>query len=148
MSADPELTRTLNAWSEVFLHHSMHEFKKFMDEYGLSASQMITLFRLYHGEPCSVSAIGSQLGVSNAASSQLIDRLVLQDLVKREEDPSDRRVKHLVITSKGKTLVEQGIIARRQWMEELTTELTPEQLGTVISALSMLTSRAARIPER
>jgi len=148
MSDDPELTRTLNAWSETFLHHSMHEFKKFMDECSLSPSQMITLFRLYHGEPCSISAVGSLLGISNAASSQLIDRLVLQGLVERVEDPIDRRVKQLVITTKGKTLVAQGINARRQWMETLTNEMTSEQLAIVISALSMLTSCASNIRER
>lgn len=144
MSVDSEPARTILAWSEMLMHHSMYEFKKIMDENSLSPSQMITLFRLYHGDTCNITTIGSQLGVSNAASSQLIDRLVVQGFVERIEDPVDRRIKQIRITDIGKALVEQGISARRKWMEGLITELTSEQQAIVISALSMLTSRASR----
>jgi DNA-binding MarR family transcriptional regulator len=145
MLDDAQITQTLQDWSGVFLQHSMREFKQLMDDNGLSPSQIITLFSLYHGEPCGVSAIGSQLGLSNAASSQLIDRLVLQGLIERAEDPTDRRAKCLTITSKGKALVEREINARTQWMEELTTKMTPEQQATVIAALTMLTNCASKI---
>jgi len=145
MSDDFEISQALQNWSGVFLQHSMREFKQLMDDNGLSPSQIITLFSLYHGEPCGVSAIGSQLGVSNAASSQLIDRLVLQGWIERTEDPADRRAKCLTITSKGKALVEHEIAARTQWMEGLTTKLTPEQQVTVIAALTMLTDCASKI---
>jgi DNA-binding MarR family transcriptional regulator len=148
MLNDPAVSQTLNAWSEVFMHRSMREFKKIMDENSLSASQMITLFRLYHGASIRISDIGSQLSVSKAASSQMIDRLVTLKLVDRMEHPVDRRVKQLTITEKGKFLVEQGINARRQWMEELVAELTSEQEATVISALTMLTVQAAKIQDR
>jgi DNA-binding MarR family transcriptional regulator len=144
MSDDYQYMQTLQEWSEEFMQHSFREFKQFMDNNGLSPSQVITLFRLYHGGSCGVKAIGLQLGVSNAASSQLIDRLVLQGLIERTENPMDRRAKHLSITSKGKTLLEQGISARRQWLEELTLQLTPEQQTTVIAALSLLTEYASK----
>ncbi len=142
MLDDNQLTQTIQDWSEVFMRHSFREFKEFMDMHGLSPSQVITLFRLYHGGSCGVSDIGAQLGVTNAASSQLIDRLVILGLIERSEDPDDRRAKHLTITSKGIRVLEQGIAARRMWMEELTTRLTPEQRVTVMAALSVLTSCA------
>ena len=145
MSESLELAQTLHDWSELFLRHAMSEFKKIMDDYGISPSQMIALFRLYRSGPCNISAIGTQLGVTNAASSQLIDRLVVLGLVDRKEDPVDRRVKHLSITVYGRALIEQAIAARRVWLEKLTTELTPEQQAIVITALSLLTERAALI---
>ena len=58
------------------------------------------------------------LGVTNAASSQLIDRLVVSGLIERTEDPTDRRAKQLTITTKGRTVLEQGIATRRKWMED------------------------------
>ena len=86
MSDETQLNQTLQDWSEVYMRHSFREFKQFMDANGLSPSQVITLFRLYHSGPCGVSEIGSQLGVTNAASSQLIDRLVGLGLIERTED--------------------------------------------------------------
>jgi DNA-binding MarR family transcriptional regulator len=147
MSNETQFNQTLQDWSEVYMRHSFREFKQFMDANSLSPSQVITLFRLYHGGPCGVSEIGTQLGVTNAASSQLIDRLVVLGLIERAEDPSDRRAKRLTITLKGKTLLEQGITARRKWMETLTTQLTSEQRLTVIAALTVLTNCAARFGE-
>lgn len=147
MSNETQFTQTLQDWSEVYMRHSFREFKQFMDDHGLSTSQVITLFRLYHGGPCGVSEIGTQLGVTNAASSQLIERLVILGLIERSEDPSDRRAKQLTITSKGKEVLEEGIAARRKWMETLTTQLTPEQRATVIAALTVLTTCAVRFGE-
>lgn len=147
MSNETQFNQTLQDWSEVYMRHSFREFKQFMDANGLSPSQVITLFRLYHRGPCGVSEIGTQLGVTNAASSQLIDRLVVSGLIERTEDPSDRRAKQLTITSKGKSVLEQGIAARRKWMETLTTQLTPEQRITVIAALTVLTNCAAQFGE-
>jgi DNA-binding MarR family transcriptional regulator len=147
MSTEILFNQTLQDWSEVYMRHSFREFKQFMDANGLSPSQVITLFRLYHGGPCGVSEIGTQLGVTNAASSQMIDRLVVLGLIERTEDPSDRRAKRLTIALKGKNMLEQGIATRRKWMEALTTQLTPEQRLTVIAALTVLTSCAARFGE-
>jgi DNA-binding MarR family transcriptional regulator len=148
MNDDLQLAQTLQEWSEVFMQHSFHEFKQFMDSNGLSPSQVITLFRLYHGGSCGVKAIGSQLGVTIAASSQLLDRLVLQGLIERTEDPADRRAKSITITNKGRALLEQGIDARRKWLEQLTKPLTAEQRSTVISALTLLTACASKsLPE-
>src|SRR5512136_1880574 len=104
MLTDPTLSQALHAWSDVFMNRSMRELKKTMDDNGLTASQMITLFRLYHGATVRISEIGSQFSVSKAASSQMIDRLVLLKLVDRVEHPVDRRVKQLTITEKGKYL--------------------------------------------
>ncbi len=144
MSSETQFNQTLQDWSEVYMRHSFREFKQFMDANGLSLSQVMTLFRLYHGSPCGVSEIGTQLGVTNAASSQLIDRLVVLGLIERTENPSDRRAKQLTLTRKGKTVLEQGIDSRRKWMETLTTQLTPEVRVTVIAALAVLTNCAAR----
>jgi DNA-binding MarR family transcriptional regulator len=147
MSSETQFNQTLQDWSEVYMRHSIREFKQFMDANGLSPSQVITLFRLYHSGPCGVSEIGTQLGVTNAASSQLIDRLVILGLIERTEDPIDRRARRLTISLKGKILLEQGIATRRKWMEMLTTQLTPEQRVTVIAALTVLTNCAARFGE-
>lgn len=145
MSNDTLFNQTLQDWSEVFMRHSFRAFKQFMDSNGLSPSQVITLFRLYHQGPCGVSAIGNQLGITNAASSQLIDRLVVMGYIERCEDLSDRRAKQLSLSSKGREILEEGIAARRRWMETLTIELTPEQKATVIAALSVLTTSAAYV---
>jgi DNA-binding MarR family transcriptional regulator len=147
MSPTKELTEVIHEWSEVFMRRSGRDFKRFMDETGLSFSQLNVLMRLYHGGNSGVSEIGEQMGVTSAAASQAIDRLVLLGLIERTEDPKDRRAKRLALTPKGRTLIESGIEARSRWVEGLTDALTPEQQSMTISALTLLTEAARATKE-
>ena len=142
MSPTKELTEVIHEWTDAFMHRSGMEFKRFMDETDLSFSQISVLMRLKHGGNSGVSEIGDQLGVTNAAASQAVDRLVHLGLIARTEDPVDRRAKQLALTPQGRTLIEKGIEARSQWVEGLTDALTPEQQSMIISALTLLTEAA------
>ena len=141
------LTEVIREWSEVFMQRSMRDFRRFMDETGLSFSQISILMRLVHRGSTSVSAVGEQSGVTNAAASQAVDRLVGLGLIERKEDPNDRRAKRLALTQKGRALINKGVEARSKWVEGVTDALTPEQQNMIISALTLLTEAAKAINE-
>lgn len=124
------------------MQRSMRDFKRFMDSTGLSFSQINILMRLFHQGITSVSEVGGLLGVSNAAASQAVDRLVGMGLIERTEDPQDRRTKRLALTPAGRMTIENGIEARSQWVNQVTYSLNPEQQDLVISALTLLTEAA------
>ena len=147
MSPTKVLTDVIREWSEVFMQRSMHDFKRFMDMTGLSFSQINILMRLFHDKGTGVSEIGDQLGVTNAAASQAVDRLVVLGLIERTEDPDDRRAKRLALTQKGRALIEQGIEARSKWIEGVMDVLTPEQQNMIISALTLLNEAARATKE-
>lgn len=140
MSSTKEFSDVVHEWSEIFMHRSFHDFKQFMNEHDLSASQTGTLMRLYHRGTCGVSDIGESVGITNAAASQMIERMVQQGWVERSECPDDRRAKLLALSPKGRALIEEGIEARWSWMEKLAETLTPEQQTTIAEALKMLTA--------
>ena len=125
------------------MHRSMRDFTRFMADTGLSFSHVSILMRLYHhGAEGGISAVGEHLGVTLAAASQAVDQLVQRGLIERSEAISDRRVKQLALTQQGRTLIEQGIAARSQWIESLAHALIPEQQEQVIAALTLLTEAA------
>ena len=138
------LPESINKWSEVFMHRSGRDFRRFMEETGLSFSQINVLMRLFHRGNCGVSEIGEQLGVSSAAASQTVDHLVHLGFIERTEDPDDRRAKQLALSQKGKTLIANGISARSKWFEGLIDAFTLEQQQLIISALTLLTEAAGK----
>ncbi len=71
----------------VFMRRSMHEFMDSMKDTGLSMPQLTTLIRLHYHGPCPISGIGDDLGVTTAAASQMVDRLVHLGLLDRTEAP-------------------------------------------------------------
>jgi DNA-binding MarR family transcriptional regulator len=135
-------TEALHEWVKVFMQRSMSDFKRFMDESELSSSQVNILMRLHFGGKCDVSDIGTGMGVTKAAASQTVDRLVQRKLLQRMEDPIDRRFKQITLTAQGEALVESSFNARYRWMDELSEALSLEQQKEVASALSILTEAA------
>lgn len=142
MSISEQLDLALREWAKVFTHRSMQEFHRSQRDYGLSTGQLRTLTHLYFHGVHQVSDIGDDLGVTTAAASQLVDKLVNMKLLERTEDPDDRRVKQITLTESGKDLVRQGIEDRFKWMKDLADNLTRSQQEEIISALRTLTEAA------
>jgi DNA-binding MarR family transcriptional regulator len=142
MLISDQLDSALREWVKVFTHRSMQEFHRSQRDYGLSTGQLRTLTHLHFHGVHQVSDIGDDLGVTAAAASQLVDRLVSMDLLERTEDPNDRRVKRITISEAGRALVRQGIEDRLKWMKDLANNLSPVQQEEIISALRTLTDAA------
>ena len=129
---------TLRLWSEVFMQHSMRSFAAFMRNAGLSMPQVNTLYRLAYRGTCGVGDIADETGISNAAASQMLDRLVQQGLIERSEDPNDRRAKQIRMTPAGLALMQDGAETRVRWMAELRHQLNEDEQTMVVTALGAL----------
>src|SRR3970282_1537875 len=68
-------------------------------------------------------------------------------LIKRSEDPKDRRVRQVRLTAKGRGLVARGVEARLAWTRELSRRIPPRELGGIIETLERLT-QGADAPDR
>jgi DNA-binding MarR family transcriptional regulator len=123
----------------------MRDMKRFMDDTGLSPTQVSALFRLHFGGKCGNSELAGHTGITDPAASQMVDRLVQRGLVERAEDPEDRRVKQLAITEAGRELVLKSVEMRQQWIEQLTGELDQEKQDAIGAALNILVEAALRL---
>ncbi len=145
-SPQDDLLTTLRQTMGVIIHLTMRRSWRFAKEHGLSITQIMALRQLaHHQEACSVSSIGEGLGITNAAASQLLDKLVQQGLVLRTENPHDRRSKQIVITEKGKDLLRESMRAQRAWMEVLGQRVTPAEARQITEALALLTEKLADV---
>ncbi len=140
-------TTTFLAWVDLFMHRSMRGFVRYAREHGFSVSQISALFQIGHRGQLGVSDVGETLGVTNAAASQLIDRLVQQGLLLRSENPQDRREKQLVLTDQGRQVIQDSADSRRQWLERLAATLSPEEQEKVDEALKILIEHINQMPD-
>jgi len=141
---DPFLVE-MQEWVEVSMRHSMHRLIRHSKEKGFSMTQVNALFHLCHRGSCGVSGLAKHLSVTNAAASQMLDRLVEQGLVVRSEDPHDRRGKQIVLSDKGVSLLKEGIRARQGWVADLTLLLTPDQKEQVAPAIKILIEKTKQL---
>ncbi|MRR29419.1 MarR family transcriptional regulator, partial [bacterium] len=118
------------------------QMKDLMNETSLSHSQMFALMQINSRGNCGVSQIADHLGTTDAASSQLVQRLVTLDLVERLESQEDRREKKISLTPRGKELVGRMVENRRNMIEELIRALPPEKQAVMIEAIGLLVKSA------
>ena len=144
MATSTHFNLALSEFTEVFVRRSMSDFFAFMKSTGLSMTQFSTMFRLFHKGSCGVSDVGESLGVTNAAASQMVEKLVQLGHLQRAENPEDRRNKLLTLTPEGEELIQESFEVRRRWMDGLTKFLTDEEQEQILRSLILLTQAIRR----
>jgi DNA-binding MarR family transcriptional regulator len=107
----------------------------FMYESGLTFPQIIVMYVLTWMGPLPVSTLAQRLRLSVAATSQLVDRLVKEGYVAREEDAEDRRVRLVRMRPHGKHFMDRLNEIRRRELSEAFDRLPPrvhERLTAVL----------------
>lgn len=146
-SVDPFVV-ILQEWIQVFHGRASRGLVRFSKERGLSMSQLGALFHIQHTGSSGVTDLGENLGVSSAAASQLLERLVQQGLILRSEDPMDRRVKQLVLTEKGSQTLQESYLARQGWLYELEHTLSSAEKDQVAAALKILIDKSKQLVDQ
>src|SRR5687768_11751 len=145
MAKSVQFMQAIRSWMDVFMHRSFRTWGLFAKSTGLSMPQFSILMQLHHKGVCGVSDISERFDITNAAASQLVDKLVQSGLIQREEDPQDRRAKLLDLTDKGQDLIQQGIEERYRWVDQLAERLTAEERVQVSEALDIMTRAAQEL---
>ncbi len=130
----------------AFMRLSMRGSMRYMKEKGLSFSQIGAMFEINRGRT-NVSEVAEALGITIAAASQLLERLVQLGMVTRTEDPQDRRVKKLVVTEKGRDTMQASMRARQGWLVDLVANLSPAEKQQVAAAVEILIDRTRQLDQ-
>jgi DNA-binding MarR family transcriptional regulator len=124
-----------------FIRIAMHSVIPHIRECGISMPQLNTLMLLSKLGTLAISDIGNHMGISTAASSQLIDRMASDGLILRTEDPDDRRVKQIRLTDKGAKVLKDSFQASQKSADELFQPLTEAEKEQVTQTFKLLVER-------
>ena len=141
LDADPFVV-ALQGWLEVSMHRSVRPLICYARGHGLSMSQLGALFHIHRRGSSGVTDLGEHLGVTSAAVSQMLERLVQQGLILRSVDPSDRRVKQIVLTEKGLQVLQESMRTRQNWVYDLAEALSDSEKVAIEAALNTLVDKA------
>ena len=145
MPLDDSFITTLQKWVEVSQRRSMRGFLRYARESGLSMSQLGALFHIHRLGSSGVTDLGDHLGVTSAAVSQMLERLVQQGLILRSEDPNDRRVKQIILTDKGRQVLKESVQARQGWVDNLAESLSAIEKQQIQAALGILIDKTTQL---
>lgn len=84
-----------------------HNLMNIAEQHGLTAMQLYTLCLLEDNKSVPMNLLSSILYCDASNITGIVERLLSQDYIKREENPEDRREKMITLTSKGAALCQK-----------------------------------------
>jgi DNA-binding MarR family transcriptional regulator len=134
----------LRAWQALL--HAHHDVLGRLDaelraEHGRSLTDYDVLLRLANAPDrrLRMTELAARVLLSPSGLTRVVDRLVRDDLVRRERDPRDARVQLARLTSQGRHVLRRAALTHlRGIREHFTGRLTPAQLRAVADALEVI----------
>jgi len=142
-----ELTRAVLTTADVFLREGQRLFRP----HGITAAQYNVLSVLAAaGEGISQRELGDVLVVDRSNVTGLVDRMEKAGWVRRTDDPADRRVYRVMLTSAGRRLWEKIAPAYEAVVLQVVEGLTERQANATLSGLKHLQAGAVawRLPKK
>ena len=118
-----------------------------LGERDLTILQFGTLLLLEDGQERTVGALAEHIGRSMSATSRMVDQLVKRELLRRQEDPNDRRARRVTISPAGRKLLTTMMRRRAEAELKLMATLLPEEQALVVRAMALLAGAARRKAE-
>ena len=99
--------------------HTKQRFMKIAEEKGLSVMQAYSLLLLEPRKQVPMNSISGLLGCDPSNVTGIVDHLVADGYIERNENPNDRRIKSISLTAKGSE-------CRRMLLERLEKDNVPD----------------------
>jgi MarR family 2-MHQ and catechol resistance regulon transcriptional repressor len=117
---------------------------------GLCLSDFMVLEVLLHKGSMTISEIGQKVLLAKPSMTSAVDRLEERSLVSRDESASDRRVRVVTLTRKGRAFISELYERHEADLESIADVLTlkeQDQLRTLLKKLGYAAEAAAQISQ-
>lgn len=141
MDGDPE---AILAWLNLSQTHAVLRNglgKALEAEVGIGLSEVEVLRRLVSapGERLRMRDLADQLSIAQSGVTRIVDRLVSQGWVTREQPPDDRRTVYAILTPAGRSAIERAFpVYVRAVSDQLGQHLSPDDLGELRRVLRVV----------
>jgi DNA-binding MarR family transcriptional regulator len=122
--------------------NALKVFKKkfnFQDDiYHLTIGQIEILHFIKSKKQILMKDVSDFLGITPPSATSLINNLVLNDMLERSYDRSDRRIVLLSLTKKGSEIFEKAHKERMKIFEKIMSSLSPEEKSSLLNILKKI----------
>jgi DNA-binding MarR family transcriptional regulator len=108
---------------------------------GLSPAQMHTVEIIGHNQDMRMKELAERLGVTTGTLTVGVDKLEKLGLVQRKPHEKDRRSWLIVLTDQGKKMYEQHHKYHQDFTNEISRDLTLDQIETLTDHLDIMLKR-------
>ncbi len=114
----------------------------FLKEKGVSRGQVPYLMELYHHDGVSQDFLAQKAAMDKSTAARAIQKLEAAGLVRREQNPQDKRENLVYLTEAGRQIHPYVKQLMSQWIQLVTEEVSEEEMRVLVDILERMGERA------
>lgn len=122
--------------------------RKILNNYPITSPQFIALQWLIDEGNLTIGELSQKNGLAFSTTTDLVDRMEKNDLVKRIKDDSDRRVVRIQILDKGKKIIKEVIHKRQDFLGDVLETFSSDQVNELSELLKILQKQMKHINDQ
>jgi DNA-binding MarR family transcriptional regulator len=139
-------TKSVTTYQLSLLHSKTHRIIKqitssALKRYKLSYVDWALLGLLYEKEELRYGSLAEELGVEPSFISVLIEGLQKKGYIREKKHHSDKRVKQIYLTKKGKELIPQVEMYLKEKLDFLFNTLAPQDMDKYVNYMATLADK-------
>ncbi|GGJ84341.1 putative HTH-type transcriptional regulator YsmB [Lentibacillus kapialis] len=111
--------------------------RQILNNYPITSPQFIALQFLIEGD-LTIGELSNKNGLAFSTTTDLVDRLEKNKLVERVKDTNDRRVVRIHVLPKGRTIIEEVIEKRQEYLGGVLKNFSKDQTESLNEMLAFL----------
>jgi len=102
--------------------------RELLSDYTITPPQFVALQWLFEDGDMTIGELSNKMYLAFSTTTDLVDRMEKNQLVKRVKDPNDRRVVRIHLLDEGKVLIDEVIKKRQVYLQEVLANYTFEEI--------------------
>lgn len=115
-----------------------HNGRKILKHYTITPPQFIALQWLFEHGDMTIGDLSNKMYLAFSTTTDLVDRMEKNNLVKRVRDDKDRRVVRIHLLDEGKRVIEEVIDKRRVYLNSVLSNFEVEEVEQLSTLLTKL----------
>jgi MarR family transcriptional regulator, organic hydroperoxide resistance regulator len=112
--------------------------REMLTNYKITPPQFVALQWLFEDGDMTIGELSNKMFLACSTTTDLVDRMEKSNLVMRVKDPNDRRVVRIHLQEEGERIINEVIIKRQAYLEEVLTNFSAEEIQLLQTNLMKL----------
>lgn len=102
--------------------------REILSDFTITPPQFVALQWLFEEGDMTIGELSNKMYLACSTTTDLVDRMEKNNLVKRVKDPNDRRVVRIQLLEVGERIIEEVIKKRQEYLKEVLKDFTNEEV--------------------
>jgi MarR family transcriptional regulator, organic hydroperoxide resistance regulator len=112
--------------------------REILTNYKITPPQFVALQWLFEEGDMTIGELSAKMYLAFSTTTDLIDRMEKNELLRRVKDEKDRRVVRIHLLEEGKRIIDEVITKRQNYLQDVLTNFTTSEVASLKENLTKL----------